>query len=71
MTPAEQRNLSRLRELQMHITNIQCKTCSHLLRTKVGKQSIFYCADRPSKYTANQLLRIKTTDTACAVYIAK
>ena len=68
MTPTEQRNLSRLRELQMHITNLHCRNCSHIIRTKIGKQSLFYCGERPSKFTSNQLLRIKTSDVACPLY---
>lgn len=71
MTITEQRNLSRLRELQMHITNLHCRNCTHIIRTKIGKQSLFYCGERPSKFTSNQLLRIKTSDVACPLYIEK
>lgn len=56
-------------KIQPHTPTAFCKTCKHRQPWACGGRNIQYCGVRKSKRTTNGLLKIKTTNPACELYL--
>lgn len=54
---------------QVPHTGPTCRTCQHRQRWQCGGTIIQYCGARKSNRTENGLLKIKTKDAACPLYV--